>query len=115
MTITMYGIRNCDTVKKARAWLDANGTAYAFHDYKTAGVDAGRLAGWVARLGWEMLLNRRGTTFRKLPEEERGDLDADKATGLMIAHPSAIRRPVVEAGDALLVGFDAEVYAAQFG
>ncbi len=115
MTITMYGIRNCDTVKKARAWLNANGTPFAFHDYKTAGVDAERLSGWVERLGWEKLLNRNGTTFRKLPEAERGDLDADKATALMIAHPSAIRRPVVEAGDVLLVGFDTEAYSERLG
>ena len=105
MTVRLYGIRNCDTVKKARAWLDAAGISYDFHDYKTAGVDRTRLEGWVERLGWEGLLNRAGTTFRKLPEADKADLDAARAVALMCAQPSMIRRPVVEAGDALLVGF----------
>ncbi|KQM63485.1 ArsC family transcriptional regulator [Sphingomonas sp. Leaf17] len=112
MTITLYGIRNCDTVKKARAWLDAAGVAYSFHDYKTAGVDEGKLKGWVDRLGWEVLLNRAGTTFRKLPEADRQDLDGDRAVALMLANPSAIKRPVLEAGDTLLVGFKPEIYGA---
>ena len=106
--LTLYGIRHCDTVKKARAWLDAAGVAYRFHDYKTAGGDAGRLADWadrVDRLGWEAVLNRAGTTFRKLPEAERTGLDAARATALMLAHPSAIRRPIVEDGAVLLAGF----------
>lgn len=111
---TLYGIRNCDTVKKARAWLDANAVAYAFKDYKTAGVDAERLARWVDRLGWEALLNRSGTTFRKLPEDQKASLDRDRAIALMLANPSAIRRPVVEAGDALVVGFDPDRYAVTF-
>ncbi|MCU6454724.1 ArsC family reductase [Sphingomonas sp. A2-49] len=105
MTITLYGIRNCDAVKKARAWLDAAGIAHAFHDYKIAGVDRARLEGWVARLGWEALLNRAGTTFRKLPEADKAGIDAARAVALMIAQPSMIRRPVVEHGDTLLVGF----------
>lgn len=109
--ITMYGIKNCDTIKKARAWLEANGVAYAFHDYKTAGVDAARLAKWIEREGWEVLLNRAGTTFRKLPDEAREGLDAAKAAALMLAHPSAIKRPVLEHPGGLLVGFAAERYA----
>jgi arsenate reductase len=108
---TLYGIRNCDTVKKARAWLDGRGVAYAFHDYKVVGVDAGKLAGWVDRLGWEALLNRAGTTFRKLPEADKQELDRTRAIAIMLAHPSAIRRPVLEAGETLLVGFDADAYA----
>ncbi|MEH3160126.1 MAG: ArsC family reductase [Sphingomonas taxi] len=112
MTTILYGIRNCDTVKKARAWLDAAGIDYAFHDYKTAGVDADRLAAWVDRLGWEVLLNRAGTTFRKLPEADRADLDAPKAIALMLANPSCIKRPVVERGDTLLVGLKPDAWAA---
>jgi arsenate reductase len=101
----MYGIRNCDTIRKARAWLDAAAIPYAFHDYKTAGVDAARLRGWVDRLGWEALLNRAGTTFRKLPDAEKAGLDAERAVALMCAQPSMIRRPVFERGEVLLVGF----------
>jgi len=108
--ITLYGIPNCDTVKKARVWLDTHGAAYAFHDYKKAGVDEAALRGWVARVGWEKLLNRSGTTFRKLPEEAKADLDAEKAIAVMIANPSAIRRPVAVKGDALVIGFDATQY-----
>ncbi len=114
MTITIYGIPNCDTVKKARTWLDAAGVAYTFHNYKTAGVDAARLAGWVDRLGWEVLLNRAGTTFRKLPDADKTGLDAEKAMALMIAQPSMIKRPVVEAGDTLLVGFKPANWSAAF-
>ena len=109
---TLYGIRNCDTVKRARVWLDQRGVAYRFHDYKVAGVDAERLAAWVERLGWPVLLNRSGTTVRKLPEHERLDLDVSRAIALMLAHPSAIRRPVLVDRDRLLVGFDAAAYAA---
>ena len=114
-TATLYGIRNCDTMKKARAWLDGHGVAYAFHDYKTAGIDRGRVEGWVGKLGWEALLNRAGTTFRKLPEAEKGALDAAKAIGLMLAHPSAIRRPVLERGGEVLVGFKPDIYEKAFG
>jgi arsenate reductase len=112
MTTILYGIRNCDTVKKARVWLDAAGVNYAFHDYKTAGVDAARLEGWVERLGWKTLLNRAGTTFRKLPDADKAGLDAGKAVALMLAQPSMIKRPVVEHGDTLLVGFKPEAWAA---
>ena len=108
----LYGIRNCETVKKARAWLDARGVEHRFHDYKTAGVDPQRLAGWVDRLGWEALLNRAGTTFRKLPDAEKQGLDRARAIALMLSHPSAIRRPVLEAGETLLVGFKPEAYAS---
>lgn len=114
MDVRLYGIRNCDTVKKARAWLDANGVAHVFHDYKLSGIDPARLRGWVRELGWEKLLNRSGTTFRKLPDADKGDLDEAKALALMEAQPSMIRRPVVEAEGALLVGFDPERYRLQF-
>lgn len=108
MSVILYGIRTCDTVRKARGWLDAHGVAHGFHDYKTAGVDEARLRGWVERLGWERVLNRAGTTFRKLPESEKAGIDAERAVALMLADPSAIKRPIVEAGDTLLVGFAAE-------
>ena len=107
----IYGIPNCDTVKKARAWLDAAGIAYRFHDYKKAGVDEAALRRWVAVLGWEALVNRQGTTFRKLPEAERTGLDEARAIALMIANPSLIRRPVVEGRVQLLAGFSPERFA----
>jgi arsenate reductase len=112
MTI-LYGIANCDTVKKARAWLEAQGVAYTFHDYKKAGIDAATLREWSARLGWEALLNRAGTTFRKLPEAARADLDEDKAIALMLAQPSMIKRPVIVQGDTLLAGFKPDTYLGQ--
>ena len=105
MAVTLYGIPNCDTVKNARAWLDGEGIAHDFHNYKNGGVDRACLEGWVDRLGWEVLLNRAGTTFRKLPDADKVGLDAKRAVDLMCAQPSMIRRPVVEAGDTLLVGF----------
>lgn len=110
MSLTVYGIPNCDTVRKARTWLDAQGMAYQFHDYKKAGVDEARLRGWVAAAGWETVLNRQGTTFRKLPEDQRSDLDANKAMAVMLANPSAIKRPIVEGASELLVGFDPAVW-----
>jgi arsenate reductase len=103
--IAMYGIRNCDTVKKARAWLGARGLAYEFHDYKTAGIDEARLRAWAAELGWEKLLNRAGTTFRKLPDADKEGLDEDKAIALMLAHPSMIKRPLLDVGGRRLLGF----------
>jgi len=112
MTTTLYGIRTCDTVKKARAWLDANGVAHDFHDFKTQGLDPARLAHWVETVGWEALLNRSGTTFRKLSDAEKQDLDSDKAMALMLAQPSMVKRPVVEYPGGLLVGFEADRYAA---
>jgi arsenate reductase len=111
----LYGIRNCDTVKKARAWLDAWGIAYDFHDYKTQGIDAPRLRGWAKELGWERLLNRSGTTFRKLSDSQKADMDEDKAVGLMLDQPSMIRRPVLDLGDRRLLGFDAGTYEAVLG
>ena len=110
MTITMYGIKNCDTVKKARTWLEGQGIAYAFHDYKTAGLDRKRLEGWVGEFGWETLLNRAGTTFRKLPDAEKQDLDEARAIDLMLAQPSMVKRPVLDLGDKRLVGFKPELY-----
>lgn len=112
MTITMYGIKNCDTIKKARAWLEKCGVEYEFHDYKTAGIDRKRLERWCAGLGWEALLNRAGTTFRKLPDADKDGLDARKAVALMLAQPSMIKRPVLDLGGRLLVGFEAEAYEA---
>jgi arsenate reductase len=111
MSITIYGIKNCDTMKKARAWLDTAGHAYAFHDYKTAGIDRARLEGWAGKVGWEALLNRSGTTFRKLPDADKADLTEKKAVALMVAQPSMIKRPVLELpGGKLLVGFKPAVY-----
>ncbi len=112
--VTIYGIRNCDTMKKARDWLDARGVAYDFHDYKVAGMDRARLDGWVSAVGWEVLLNRAGTTFRKLSEQDRAAVDEDKAVRLMLEQPSMIRRPVLEVDGRLLVGFKPEAYAATF-
>ncbi len=114
MVTTLYGIPNCDTVKKARTWLDVAGVAYTFHDYKKLGVDQDRLAVWATQVGWEKLLNRAGTTFRKLADTDRGDIDEAKAISLMAAHPSLIKRPMVEHDGALLVGFKPEVFAAAF-
>ena len=105
--IHLFGIPNCDTVKKARTWLDTEGLEYTFHDYKKEGADKANLERWSDRCGWEVLLNRRGTTFRKLAEEDKADIDRDKAIALMLEHPSMIKRPVaeVEGGDRVLVGF----------
>ena len=105
MSLTLYGIPNCDTVKKARVWLDARGIAYAFHDYKKVGVDPAKLAAWCAVTGWDKLLNRAGTTFRKLSDTERENLDESRAIALMVAHPSCIKRPIGEYPGGLLVGF----------
>lgn len=111
----LYGIRNCDTVRKARSWLDAAAIAYDFHDYKLAGIDAPRLSAWAAEMGWEKLLNRAGTTFRKLPEADKADLDEAKVIALMLAQPSMIKRPVLDLGARRLLGFSAEAYAEALG
>jgi arsenate reductase (glutaredoxin) len=112
MTITIYGIKNCDTMKKARAWLDKRGVKYDFHDYKAAGIERERLERWCQTAGWETLLNRAGTTFRKLPDKDKNGLDAKKAVALMLAQPSMIKRPVLDLGGGkLLVGFKAEIYS----
>ncbi len=113
-SVTVYGIRNCDTMKKARAWLDAHGVSHAFHDYRTAGIDRTRLEGWVRDQGWPTLLNRAGTTFRKLPEAERQGLDEARAVALMLAQPSTIKRPVLDVDGRLLVGFKPAEYEAVF-
>jgi arsenate reductase (glutaredoxin) len=112
MTLTVYGIPNCDTVKKARVWLDGAGCAHVFHDYKKAGIDAGTLGGWAAEVGWEALFNRAGTTFRKLPDAARAGIDEASAIALMVAQPSMIKRPVVTGAGRLLVGFKPELWAA---
>jgi len=108
---TLYGIPNCDTVKKARVWLDQNGVACVFHDFKKAGIERGRLEGWVAEHGWETILNRAGTTFRALPDADKAGLDAGKAVDLMLAQPSMIKRPVLDLGGHTLVGFKPDEYA----
>jgi arsenate reductase len=108
---TIYGIKNCDTMKKARAWLDAHSVEYAFHDYKTSGIERSKLASWCNSVGWERLLNRNGTTFRKLSDAQRANLNEAKAIELMLAQPSMIRRPVLELGRTVLVGFNPESYA----
>jgi arsenate reductase len=113
MTTTIYGIKACDTMKKARAWLDEKGIAYAFHDYKSAGIDAKTLQDWTKKVGWEKLFNKAGTTFRKLPDADKADIDEAKALALMLAHPSMIKRPVLEHGRDLIVGFKPEDYAAR--
>ena len=109
--IDLYGIPNCDTVKKARAWLDEHRVGYRFHDYKKEGADAGKLAGWSDAVGWETLLNRRGTAFRGLPDNDKAGIDRTKAIRLMQANPSLIKRPVVEHPGGLLVGFDPAAWA----
>lgn len=109
-TVVIYGIRNCDTVKKARRWLDAHGVVYEFHDYKVAGVDPQRLARWCAERGWEVMLNRAGTTYRRLPEADKVGLDCAGAIALMLAQPSMIKRPVLEYGGEMLLGFDPDAY-----
>ncbi|MFM9976442.1 MAG: ArsC family reductase [Sphingomonadaceae bacterium] len=114
MTITLFGIPNCDTVRKARAWLEERSVGYAFHDYKKAGIDAATLARWADEIGWEPLLNRAGTTFRKLPEADTAVLDRAKAIALMVAQPSLIKRPVVEGAGPLLIGFKPDEWAARF-
>lgn len=120
MTVTLYGIPNCDTVKKARNWLAEAGVAYDFHDYKKAGIDAATLKGWAGEVGFEKLLNKAGTTFKKLPDADKVDIDEAKAIALMVANPSMIKRPVVEGAGKdgngpLLVGFKPDDYAAAFG
>jgi len=114
-TVTIYGIKNCDTMKKARAWLDDRGVAYAFHDYKAVGIERGVIEGWAREAGWETLLNRAGTTFRKLPEKDKEGLTEKKAIALMVAQPSIIKRPVLDVGGKLLVGFKPEQYEKAFG
>ncbi|GAA4759823.1 arsenate reductase [Novosphingobium ginsenosidimutans] len=115
MSLIVYGIPNCDTVKKARTWLDRQGLAFTFHDYKKAGADAAKLASWCQAAGWDKVLNRAGTTFKKLPEADKADLDQQKAVALMAANPSCIKRPIVEHPGGLLVGFKEAEWAAALG
>ena len=115
MAVTIYGIKNCDTMKKARAWLDVRKVAYEFHDYKTSGIERAMLEAWAREVGWEILLNRAGTTFRALPEADRQDLDQAKAVALMLAQPAMIKRQVLEAEGVLLVGFKPAEYEAALG
>jgi arsenate reductase (glutaredoxin) len=114
-SVTIYGIKNCDTMKKARSWLDRRGVVYEFHDYKSAGIARGMLEGWAHEVGWEVLLNRSGRTFRALPEKDREDLTDKKAIALMAAQPSMIKRPVLDVDGGLLVGFKPEEYEKVFG
>ena len=114
MSVTIYGIKSCDTMKKARTWLEQQGVAYQFHDYKTSGIDRAHLEGWAKDVGWDVLLNKSGTTFRALPEESRADLTEAKAIDLMLAQPSMIKRPVLDLGSRRIVGFKPETYQAAF-
>ena len=114
MTVTIYGIKNCDTMKKARAWLDDHAIEAEFHDYKKSGIDRAHLERWCSEAGWETVLNRAGTTFRKLDEADKQDLDTDKAIALMLAQPSMIKRPVVEKDSRIIVGFKPELYEQFF-
>lgn len=114
MTCTLYGIKACDTMKKARTWLDEHGVAYDFHDYKSLGIERAHLERWCAEHGWQVVLNRAGTTFRKLDEAQKQDLDQARAIELMLAQPSMIKRPVLELADRSLVGFKPDIYAAAF-
>ena len=109
--IHIYGIKNCDTMKKAFAWLDSHGIAYTFHDYKKSGAEESQLITWAAQADWEKLINTRGPSFRKLPPEKRADLTQQKAFALMLDNPSMIKRPIIESGRTLLIGFDADEYA----
>jgi arsenate reductase len=113
--LTMFGIKNCDTIKKARAWLDAHGVAYRFHDYKIEGIDRQSLETWCRAAGWEKVCNRTGTTFKKLPESQREGLTAAKAIALMIEHPSMIKRPVLDIDGTIVVGFAPDEYQRMLG
>ena len=114
MAITLYGIPNCDTMKKARVWLDGAGVDYAFHDYKKLGIDAKKLEGWAAKVGWEILLNKAGTTFRGLSDAQKTNLTEKKAIALMVAQPAMIKRPVLDKNGAIHVGFKPDLYAQIF-
>ena len=114
MAVTLHGIKACDTMKKARAWLDGRGVAYAFHDYKAVGIDAQTLKRWAGQVGWEVLLNRNGKTFRALPDADKQGLDEARAIALMLRQPAMIKRPVLDIDGRLLVGFKPELYAAAF-
>lgn len=112
VTVTIYGIKNCDTMQKAFKWLDAHNVAYRFHDYKAEGIDAAHLQAWCDRLGWETVLNRAGTTFRKLPDADKQGIDAGKAIALMQSQPSMVKRPIIEVGDTVIAGFKPDAIAS---
>ena len=114
MKVTIYGIPNCDTMKKARAWLDSHGIAYGFHDYRASGLERDRLKGWAQKVGWERLLNKASTTFRELPDKDKAAIDEAKAIALMLAQPTMIKRPVLDKDGALTVGFKPDVYEELF-
>ncbi len=114
VTVTIYGIKNCDTMKKARTWLDTHGIPYLFHDYKAEGIDAASIRRWIDELGWETVLNRSGTTFRALPEAEKADLDTEKAIALMVAQPSMIKRPILDVDGRYFAGFKPAIYEDTF-
>ena len=113
--VTLHGIGNCDTIRKAKKWLDAQGVDYRFHDFRKDGLDRTQLEKWAASVGWETLLNRRGMTWRKLDPADKANLDEHKAIELMLQHPAMIKRPVLETGDAILVGFDEQAYRDALG
>ncbi|ASL41207.1 MULTISPECIES: ArsC family reductase [Acetobacter] len=113
-TITIYGIKSCDTMRKAMKWLEAHSVAYSFHDYKKQGIDTATLKQWAQNVGWEKLLNKAGTTFRKLPDSEKENIDESRALALMVAYPSLIKRPVLDREGEITVGFKPEVYADLF-
>jgi arsenate reductase (glutaredoxin) len=113
LSITIYGIKNCDTMKKARAWLDGHGVTYDFHDYKSQGIAKEKLKAWSDEIGWETLLNRAGTTFKKLPDDQKEGMNEKKALALMVAQPSMIKRPVLDLGGKRVVGFKPEIYAKE--
>jgi arsenate reductase len=115
LTITIYGITTCDTIRKARSWLESRDVPYRFHDYRAEGIEPGKLGGWVAKVGWEKLLNKGSTTFRELPDKDKQSLDENKAMALMLAKPTMIKRPVLELGDKILVGFKPELYEQAVG
>ena len=112
--VTIYGITNCDTMKKARTWLDSQGVACRFHDYRTEGIDRAQVEAWVEALGWERVLNKASTTFKDLPEEKKSGLDAKRAVALMLANPTMIKRPILDSGGRLIAGFKTELYAEAF-
>ncbi|MGS1095524.1 ArsC family reductase [Aquamicrobium terrae] len=113
MTITMYGIPNCDTIKKARTWLEGHDIAYTFHDYRAEGLDKATLEGWIGKVGWQVLLNKASTTFRGLADADKQDIDEEKAKALLLAHPTMIKRPVLDLDERVLVGFKPDMYAAE--